>query len=90
MLKASALLEKAAELRDMAQRALRLAAGLLDADRLRLTQYGEDLRTQADELERQAAAGTEPRSAEPSRDTTLDKQKPKKGRGASNDPEPQA
>jgi len=57
MTKASELLEKAAGVRDMAQRALRLAAGLRDADKARLTQYSEELRERANELERQAAAG---------------------------------
>lgn len=82
-------LEKAARLRDEARRAIRLADGQQDAVKARLTQFAVDLREQATELERQAAAQTQPRPAEPSRDATQDEQKPKKGRGGSNDPEPQ-
>lgn len=89
MEKPQALLEKAALLRDKAGRALRLAAGLQDADKARLTQFAVELRDEASELERQAAAETPQRDAEPSRDATDDAPKPKKGRGGSNDPEPQ-
>jgi len=87
--KAPYLLEKAALLRDKASRALRLATGLQEADKARLTQFAGELRDEAAELERQAAAQTQPRSAEQSRDATKDEHKSKKGRGGSNDPEPQ-
>lgn len=83
-------LQKAALLRDKASRALRLAAGLQDNDKARLARFSEELREEATELERQAAAQTPPRPAEPSRDATQDEQTPEKGRGGSNDPEPQA
>jgi hypothetical protein len=92
MVKASKLLEKAAELRDMARRALRLAAGLLEADRARLTQYSEDLRKQADELERQAAAEISPRPPDPDagHSDTHNGQWKKKQSGGTNDPGPQS
>ncbi len=88
---ASELLEKAATLRDTAKRALRLAAEINDADRKRLIRFGEDLREQADELERQAAAEAPLRSLDQGRGQSVapNAQKPKKGSG-SNDPEPQA
>lgn len=54
--RASELLEKAAALRENGNRALRLARGVNEADFNRLTKYGNDLREQATELERQAAA----------------------------------
>jgi hypothetical protein len=86
------LLEKAASLRDMAQRALRLAAELNEGDKARLTQYGKELREQADELERQAAAGVPSRPSEPgsSRSGTEKDQSPKKKRGGSDDADPQS
>ena len=90
MEKPPSLLQKAAGLRDKAGKARRLAIGLGQADNARLTQYSEELTKQATELERQAAAATPARPAEPSRDTTKDEHKQKKGRGGSNDPEPQA
>ena len=89
MLKAE-LLEKAAALRDMAKRAVRLAQGLSAGDFQRLTKYSADLGEQATELERQAAADTQRRPAEPGSDRDdQHRPKPKKGRGGSNDPEPQ-
>jgi len=60
------------------------------ADRNRLNMFANELRARAAALERQAAAETRQRDAEPSRDTAEDEPKPKKGRGGSNDPEPQA
>ena len=88
--KPSLLLEKAAALRDQATRAARLAAGLLaGADQARLTQYGDALRKEAEELERQAAAEVPSRPAEQSRDATKDRRNPNKGRGGCNDPDPQ-
>ena len=91
MTEASKLLEKAAELRDLARRALRLAAGRRDDDRARLTKYSEELRTQAAELERQAAAVTPPRPSEPggSDGSDIENGQGKKKRGGSNDPDPQ-
>ena len=83
------LLEKAALLRDKANKAVRLASGLQDADKARLTQFAADLREEAMELEREAAGQTPDRPAEPSRDATQDEGKAKKGRGGSNDPDPQ-
>jgi len=65
MAKVSDLLKKAADLRDRARRALRLAAGVLGADRARLMQYGEELGQQAAELESEAAAEDPSRPAEP-------------------------
>jgi hypothetical protein len=90
MAKLPILLERAAALRDRAAQALRLGIGLSNADQARLTKFSDELREQAAELERQAAAETPNRAAEPSRDGTAEKPKPKKGRGGSNDPEPQA
>src|SRR5687768_4470239 len=85
------LLEKAAALRDLAKRALRLAEGVNGADFARLTKYAAELREQATELERQAAAEVQPRPTEQdsSPSGTQNGQQPKKGRGSSNDPEPQ-
>jgi hypothetical protein len=84
------LLEKAARLRDEAQEQLRIAATLsLPDDRASFKQYADELRKQATELERQAAAMSPPRLGELSRDTTKDEPNPKKGRGGSNDPDPQ-
>lgn len=82
------ILIKAALLREKAGRALRLAAGLSDADRARLTKFADELRGQAAKLERQAANETRARPAEPNRDASQDEQKPTKGRGGSNDPDP--
>jgi hypothetical protein len=92
MQKPTTLLEQAAALRDKAARALRLAVGLQEDDHARLTRYGEELRKQAAELERRAAAKTPSRPAEsdPNRDNNQNGRKPGKGRGGSNDPEPQA
>ena len=59
------LLEKAALLKDKAARAIRLAAGLGEADRARLTLYGQELWEQATELERQAAAETQSHPPKP-------------------------
>ena len=84
------LLQQTALLRDEASRARRLAVGLQGADKARLNRFGEQLREEATELARQAAAQTTPRPAEPGGDATQDGQKPKKGRGGSSDPEPQA
>lgn len=84
------LLEKAARLREEARRALRLADGLQQADQTRLTEYSEEIKKEAAELEKQFAVQTPQRPDDPSRDATKDEQKPKKGRGGSNDPEPQA
>ena len=89
MKKSGPLLEKAALLRDKAQRALRLASGLSGADEARLKQFSDDLRQEATELEKQAAALIPDRPAEPKRDATKDGPKQKRGRGGSNDPEPQ-
>jgi hypothetical protein len=75
----------------MAKRAVRLAQGLNAGDFQRLTKHSEDLREQAAELVRHATAQTQRRPAEPASDH--DDQhgpEPKKGRGGSNDPEPQA
>jgi hypothetical protein len=84
-------LEQAALLRDEAARAHRMATGVsAQADRDRLNMFANELRARAAALERQAAAETRQRDAEPSRDTAEDEPKPKKGRGGSNDPEPQA
>ena len=83
------LLEKAALLRDKAARALRLAVGLSAADQARLARFSDELREEATELERQAASETPQRPTEPSRDATKDERKPKRGRGGSNDPDPQ-
>jgi hypothetical protein len=89
-LNASELLEKAATLRDMAKRALRLADGLAGPDHDRLYKHGADLRAQATELERQAATETQPRPAEETAgDGQQDRSKQNKGRGGSNDPDPQ-
>jgi hypothetical protein len=91
MPKASELLEKAAALRDTARRAVRLAQGLNANDFKRLTRYSEDLRAQATELEREAAAQTQRRPAKPaSAHDDRQRPKPRKGRGGSSDPEPQA
>jgi hypothetical protein len=90
MKKLLTFLEKAAQLRTQAARALRLALGLSPDDQERLNQFAEELREQAAELERQAAAETPQRPSEPDRNSTLDEQNPKKGRGGSNDPEPQS
>ena len=89
MAKPIPLLLQAATLRDKAGRADRLAVGLPDSDRTRLTQYGATLRDQADELERQAAAESPQRPSEESQDSAATG-RPKKGRVGSNDPEPQA
>ncbi len=78
-------------MRDKAQRALELAPGLsLKADQTLFTEYADELRQRADELERQAAAQSPNRPAEPGRDATSDEPNPKRGRGGSNDPDPQA
>lgn len=82
------LLEKAALLRDKANRAFRLAAGLAAADHARLRQFGEALRQEAQELERQAAAQGQPRPPQPSRDTTRDERKADTRRSGSSEPEP--
>lgn len=66
------LLEQAAALRSSAMRAFRLAQGLIDADRLSLVERGENLRAQATELERQAAAEIPARPADPDKGTELD------------------
>lgn len=79
------ILLKAAFLRDKAGRALRLAAGLQDADRTRLTKFADELQSQAAELERQAVAETRGRPADPPRDASKDERKPTKGRGGPND-----
>jgi len=91
MKRPSALLEEAAALRNKAARALRLAVGLQKPDHTRLTQFGEELRVQAAELERQAAAEAPSRPAEPGSDRaeSQNSQKQKKQRGGSNDPDPQ-
>jgi hypothetical protein len=60
------------------------------ADRASFEQLAKELREEADELERQGAAEPPQRPAELSRDDTKDEPKPKKGRGGSNDPEPQS
>jgi hypothetical protein len=53
-------IEQAAATRDLARRARRLAQALtLDADRVRLLQYAEELEEQANRLE---AAGREPQT----------------------------
>jgi hypothetical protein len=84
------LLEKAARLRDEAQEQLRIAATLsLPDDRAPFKQYADELRKQATELERQAATQTPPRPAEEAGDSQQDRSKQKKGRGGSNDPDPQ-
>ena len=88
--KAVTLIETAAALRDKAEWVLRLAGALTASDQVRLGEFANELREQASELERQAAAQTPQRPAEPGRDATKDGQKPKKGRGGSNDPEPQS
>ena len=83
-------MQEAAHLRDEAERTLRIMRDLsLDTDRARFQDYANELRGRAADLERQAAAETPQRDAVPSRDASQD-EKPKKGRGGSNDPEPQA
>lgn len=82
------LVEKAALLRDKANRALRLAAGLGAADQARLRQFGEALRNEARELERQATAQRMPRPPEPRRDTTPYQRQLGAGRFGSSEPEP--
>jgi hypothetical protein len=53
----SDFLKEAARLRDMAQRARRMAGQLsLDPDRLRLEEYAQALETEAADWERRAAA----------------------------------
>ena len=53
----SDFLKEAARLRDMAQRARRMAGQLsLDPDRLRLEEYAQELETEAAVWERRAAA----------------------------------
>ena len=90
MSKSFVLLEKAAVLRTKAQQATRLAAGLLPgADEARLTLFSQELRERASELERQAAAEVPSRPAEPIKDASKDSRKSKRGRGGSNDPDPQ-
>jgi hypothetical protein len=81
--------QTAARLRDKAEKALRLAAGLQPEDRARLTRFSEDLRLQAAELERQAAGETPSRPRDPGGKDTPAGPGLKKGRGGSNDPEPQ-
>lgn len=88
MEKTPSLLQRAALLRDKANRALRLAAGLAAADHARLRQFGESLREEAQELERQAAAQGTPRPRGLSRNATQDDRKPYTERGGSNEPEP--
>jgi hypothetical protein len=88
--KTAQLLEKAAALWDKATRALRLAVGLQDADQARLKQFADELWEQAVDLERQAGAEAPSRSSQPSRDRTQNVQVPKKGRGGSNDRNPQS
>lgn len=52
----SDFLKEAARLRDMAQRARRMAGQLsLDPDRLRLEEYAQELETEAADWERRAA-----------------------------------
>jgi hypothetical protein len=54
----SDFLREVARLRDMAQRARRMAGQLpLDPDRLRLEAYAQELETEAADWERRAAAG---------------------------------
>ena len=86
-----ALLEKAAHLRDEAQRQLQIADGLsLQGDRTLFIKYAAELREEAIALERQAAAQTERRPAEENLgDQRLNRQNQAKGRGGSNDPDPQ-
>jgi len=60
MAKASELLQQAADYRDLARRAARLATTVGDADRVRLLRYGRELEEQAAELEKQAAASASP------------------------------
>jgi hypothetical protein len=85
------ILKQAAVLRDRAATALRLSIGLQEPDHARLVLFGEELRKQADELERQAAAETPSRPPEPrsGRTDVTSGQKPGRRRGGSNDPEPQ-
>jgi hypothetical protein len=90
MAKQPTLLQNAAELRNKAERAIRLGIGLPAADQERLTQFAEELRERATELERQAAAETPSRPTEPERTDALNAQDSKKKRGGSNDPEPQS
>ena len=53
----SDFLKEAARLRDMAQRARRMAGQLsLDPDRLRLEEYAQELEVEAADWERRAAA----------------------------------
>ena len=53
----SDVLKEAARLRDMAQRARRMAGQLsLDPDRLRLEEYAQELEVEAADWERRAAA----------------------------------
>ena len=85
------ILKQAAVLRDRAATALRLSVGLQVPDHARLILFGEELRKQADELERRAAAKTPSRPLEPRSDRAdaMTGQKPGNRRGGSNDPEPQ-
>ena len=57
MSRSSDFLKEAARLRDMAQRARRMAGQLsIDADRLHLEDYAQELETEATDWERRAAA----------------------------------
>lgn len=86
------LLEKAARLRDEAGKLLELARGLsLNADRELFRKSAGELRQEAMELERRAAAMTPCRPAQPIEDLPQQNvPQPKKGSAGSNDPEPQA
>jgi hypothetical protein len=65
MAAASDILQQAAACRDLAQRARRLAAGLLnETDQARLMRYGVELEEQASTLEREAT-NLEPVSRQP-------------------------
>ena len=89
MKKMPSSMEKAAGLRNKAEKALRLAEGLNPEDCARLTLYSDDLRLQATELEGQAAAETPSRPSDSDANNRPDGTSSKKGRGGSNDPEPQ-